>query len=176
MQRVLVVGPCGAGKSTLSHELARRLDLPLFHMDRLAWKPGWIDSTHDELRTALAPILAGERWLIDGNYGGTLPERLARADTVIVLDYPIPLCLARIVRRYRQYRGRSRPDMTEGCPEKIDLEFVRYVATWRLGPARRLEASLRDWGGTVVRLRSPHETEHWLAASCPAADRRRVGP
>ncbi|MGX7926199.1 AAA family ATPase [Tsuneonella sp. HG094] len=172
MQRVLVVGPCGAGKSTLSHELARRLDLPLFHMDRLAWKTGWIDSTHDELRAALAPILAGERWLIDGNYGGTLPERLARADTVIVLDYPIPLCLARIVRRYRQYQGRSRPDMTEGCPEKIDFEFVRYVATWRLGPARRLEASLRDWDGRIVRLRNPLETEQWLAASCPAADHR----
>lgn len=164
MQRVLIVGPCGAGKSTLSYAVADRLGLPLFHMDKLSWKPGWIDSTHDELRAALAPVLAQDRWVIEGNYGGTLPERLARADTVVVLDYAIPLCLWRIVKRWWKYRGGTRPDMTEGCPEKIDGEFLWYVATWRWGPARRLEDSLRSWRGHVVRLASPREADRWLAA------------
>lgn len=163
MQRVLIVGPCGAGKSTLSYALAEKLDLPLFHMDRLSWKPGWIDSTHEELRAALAPVLAQECWVIEGNYGGTLPERLARADSVVVLDYPIPLCLWRIVKRWWRFRGRTRPDMTEGCPEKIDAEFLLYVATWRWGPARRLESALQRWSGPVLRFTSPRETERWLA-------------
>ncbi len=164
MERVLILGPCGAGKSTLAFALARRLDLPLFHMDKLSWKPGWIDSSHDELRAALAPVVVADRWLIEGNYGGTLADRLPRADTVVVLDYPIPLCLTRIVRRYWHYRGRARPDMTEGCPERIDLKFLWYVATWRHGPARRLEDSLRGYSGMIVRLNSPRATERWLGS------------
>lgn len=161
---MLILGPCGAGKSTLASTLARRLDLPLFHMDKLSWKPGWIEGSHDELRRALAPIVAADRWLIEGNYGSTLTDRLPRADAVVVLDYPIPLCLARIVRRFWQYRGTARPDMTEGCPERIDLKFLWYVATWRSGPAQPLEDNLRGYSGMIVRLSSPRATERWLGA------------
>lgn len=78
-----MIGPCGAGKSTLAFELARRPDLPLHHMDRLNWKPGWVESNCDELRSAVSKVAAGERWLIDGNYGGTLEQRLPFADTVV---------------------------------------------------------------------------------------------
>ena len=92
MQRVLIIGPCGAGKSTLAAELGRILDLPVFHMDQLNWRPGWVESSKDEIRARLATITAEDRWLIDGNYGGTLDARLARADTVVYLDFPIRLC------------------------------------------------------------------------------------
>jgi adenylate kinase family enzyme len=85
MQRVLIIGPCGAGKSTLARELGAKLDLPVFHMDQLNWQPGWVESSKDEIRERLAAILAGDRWLIDGNYGGTLEPRLQRADAVLLI-------------------------------------------------------------------------------------------
>ena len=66
MERVLVIGPCGAGKSTAAVELGAVLGLPVHHLDRLHWRAGWVESSREELETALAPILAGERWLIDG--------------------------------------------------------------------------------------------------------------
>jgi adenylate kinase family enzyme len=168
VQRVLVIGPCGAGKSTLAIELAEKLNLPVFHMDQLNWQSGWVESSKDEIRERLAVIVAGDRWLIDGTYGGTLLERLERADTVIYLDYPIRLCIARLLRRIWTYRGQTRPDMTEGCPERFDLEFLIYLMRWNSGPRLRTEARLNGHENKVIRLRSPGELQRWMDSLSPA--------
>ena len=162
MQRVMVIGPCGAGKSTLARRLADTLQLPVTHLDRLHWQPGWVEGSKDELHQALKPVLAQERWLIDGNYGSTMAPRLARADTVIYLDYPIRLCLWRAARRVWTYRGRSRPDMTEGCPERFDREFFQYIATWNFHARPRTEGLLRQTDARILRFRNPRALDAWL--------------
>ncbi len=164
MQRVLIVGPCGAGKSTLAFELAARTGLPLFHMDKLAWEPGWVDRSNEELRAVLAQVLAGERWIIEGNYGSTLAQRLQHADAVIYLDFPVRLCLWRLLRRFVRYRGQTRPDMTEGCNERLDPGFLWYVTRWNAGPRKRLEVTLSRYQGAIVRFATPKELKNWLAA------------
>lgn len=136
----------------------------MIHIDQLNWQPGWVESTKPELQRKLANATSDERWVIDGNYGGTMAQRLERADTVVYLDFPIPLCLWRLVRRWWTYRKTARPDMTEGCPERIDFAFLWYVAWWRSGPGPRTEARLKAYRGTVVRLHGPRELERWLAA------------
>jgi adenylate kinase family enzyme len=163
MQRVLIIGPCGAGKSTLAFALGERLSLPVCHMDKLNWKPGWIEGGKDEIRRKLADIVAADRWLIDGNYGGTRGERLERADTVVYLDFPITLCVARLLRRIWTYRGRSRPDMTEDCPERFDFEFLIYLIRWNSGPRPRTEAKLKGHDDKVIRLKSPAALQRWMA-------------
>lgn len=162
MRRVLIIGPCGAGKSTLSAQLGQKLNLPVFHMDKLNWNPGWVESSKDEIRERLSGIVATERWLIDGNYGGTLTPRLERADTVVYLDFPIRLCVGRLLHRIWTYRGRTRPDMTEGCPERFDLEFLIYLMRWNSGPRVRTEQKLKGHEDKVIRLRSPHELQRWM--------------
>ena len=162
MRRVLVIGPCGAGKSTLAVELGQKLGLSVFHMDKLNWQPGWVESSKDEISVKLAEIVAADRWLIDGTYGGTLAPRLARADTVIYLDYPIRICLWRLMRRIWTYRGRTRPDMTEGCPERFDLEFLIYLMRWNSGPRIRTEARLKGHEDKIVRLQGPGELRRWM--------------
>ena len=164
MRKVLVIGPCGAGKSTLARELAERLALPLFHMDQINWKPGWIESTPEELNAKLDAVIAGDAWLIDGTYGGTLGKRLNRADTVVYLDFPIRLCVARLLRRIWTWRGKSRPDMTDGCPERFDFGFLIYLLRWNNGPRIRTEQSLKGHEAKVVRLTSPEELAQWLDA------------
>lgn len=169
MQRVMIIGPCGSGKSTLSFELARRLGLPLVHMDKLNWQPGWIDSPDGVLLARVEQKVARDRWLIEGNYGGTMGPRLDRADTVIYLDYPVPLCFWRMLRRVWHYRGTVRPDMTEGCPERFDLKFMWYLANWSRGPRQRTEAKLAGHEHKVVRLRSPQALAQWLDTLPPDA-------
>lgn len=162
MQRVLVIGSPGAGKSTLSHALAARTGLPLHHLDKLFWLPGWVERDREEGRAELAEVLAGERWIIDGNYGSTLPMRLSRADTVVWLDYPTWLCLGRAFKRWWQYRGRARPDMTEDCPENLNLEFLLYVLNFRRAWQHRNAAALQQFNGQVLRFANSHLAAEWL--------------
>lgn len=163
MQRVMIIGPCGAGKSTAGFALAERTGLPLFHMDKLGWNPGWIETETPVLREQVAAIAAQDRWIIEGNYGGTMELRLPRADTVVYLDYRVRLCLYRILRRIVQYRGKSRPDMAEGCPERLDFAFLWYVARWNSGPRPRTEAKLAGYEDKILRFTSPSRFDEWLA-------------
>src|SRR5690242_2688376 len=127
VRRILIIGSSGAGKSTLGRLLAGRLGLPLLSLDALHWRPGWTEPPEAEWRAIVAAAVAGEAWIVEGNYAGTLGLRLPRADTVIWLDYPRHVCLYRVLKRILLWRGRVRPDMAPGCPEKLDGAFLRYV-------------------------------------------------
>jgi adenylate kinase family enzyme len=164
MQRILVIGSPGSGKSTLATELARRTGLPLIHLDQQYWRSGWVEPPKDEWRAWVAELIAGERWVIDGNYGGTLEQRLARADTVIDLEFPAGLCLWRILRRVATGWRRVRPDMAEGCAEHFNLEFLIYTATFPLAARKRTDAKLARFKGKRIHLRSPAEVRRFLAS------------
>ena len=170
MRRILIIGCCGAGKTTLANELSQRLDLPVIHLDKLWWKPGWIESTPEEFDARLAAELDRECWIIDGNYKRTLAERLKRADTVLFLAYSRPRCLRQIFRRLREFRGRTRPDLTDGCPERIDWEFLRFVWSFNRSvlPEIRQILEQRPAGCTLREFRTPAETERFLATLPPA--------
>ena len=163
MERVLVIGSPGAGKSTLATAIGERTGLPVIHLDRHYWRPGWTEPDRDQWAAEVAALTAGERWVMDGNYGGTLALRLGRADTVVWLDFPVRLCLARIVRRALRYRGRVRPDMAEGCPEQMSWEFFSYTARFPWGGRRRIVEKLPAFGGTLIHLRHPRAVARFLA-------------
>jgi adenylate kinase family enzyme len=165
MQRVMIIGPCGSGKSTLARELAPRLGLPLVHMDQLGWQAGWIETEKAELHARLADAVAQDAWLIEGNYGSTLAPRLERADSVIYLDFPIHLCMWRLLWRVSSLRGQSRPDMPEGCPERFDLGFFWYVLNWNNGPRPRTERAIAPYSDKVIRLSSPRALADWRKAN-----------
>lgn len=127
MQRVLVIGISGAGKTTLSRTLAERTGLPLIHLDKEFWRPGWTPTPRVEWRPKVAELTARERWVMDGNYDSSLDLRLLRADTLIWFDYPRLPCLWRAMKRVAASYGRVRPDLAPGCPERVDFEFLRYI-------------------------------------------------
>ena len=92
MERVAIVGPGGAGKSTFARSLGELTGLPVLHLDRFFWKPGWVETPRDEWRQRQSELAAADRWIADGNYGGTFDERFARADTVIIVARPRLAC------------------------------------------------------------------------------------
>ena len=100
-------------------------------------------------------LVAGEQWIMDGNYGGTLERRVTACDTVILLDLPRALCLWRVVRRRLQYRGRARPDMTEGCPERLSWQFIGWIWSYRKERRpkilQRLDALRPDQRAVILR-------------------------
>ena len=162
MQRVLVIGSPGAGKSTFVRRLAASTGLPSIHLDAEYHLPGWVEPDETEWRARLKQLVAGERWIMDGNYGGSMDFRLAHADTAILLDYPSWLCLWRVVRRIATLRGTVRPDAAPGCPERLDWAFLAYVAAFRSAKTPALERRLAQFGGTVIRFRRPAEAQVFL--------------
>ncbi len=165
MRRVLIIGSGGAGKSTLAAQLGARLQLPVIHLDAHYWHPGWVATPGDEWRAQVAELVARDAWVMDGNYGGTMEQRLAACDTVVLLDLSRVVCLWRIVRRAIRYSGRSRPDMTPGCAETLSWAFVWWVWSY---PSRRRPDVLRQMAALpattrVVRLRSSCEVAAFVA-------------
>lgn len=137
MQRVLVIGISGAGKSTLSRALAAHTGLPLIHLDKEFWRPGWTPTPRAEWRPKVAALAAREQWVMDGNFGSSLDLRLPRADTLIWFDYPRLPCIWRALKRVAGSYGQVRPDLAPGCPERIDIEFLRYI--WAFNSKDRLQ-------------------------------------
>lgn len=131
MNRILIIGCSGGGKSTLARVLGERLDLPVTHLDVLWWKPGWVESSYEEFRPKVEAAVARDRWIIDGNFAKTFDIRMPRADMIVWVDQPRLTCIWRAFARTMRQFGRNRPDLAPGCPEKIDLEFYRYIWTFR---------------------------------------------
>ena len=131
MNKIAIIGSGGSGKSTLAKELGQILHLPVYHLDSLYWKPNWVPTPKTEWAQMMEALVAKETWIIDGNYGGTMDIRLNKADTIIYLDYPTYIPLYRVLKRRVQYHGKSRPDMGEGCEEKIDAQFIKWVLHYR---------------------------------------------
>ena len=114
VKRIAIIGSGGAGKSVFARELGQRTGLPVIHLDRLYWRPGWTEPPKDEWRQVHDGLIAGESWIIDGNYGGTMEPRLGAADTVVFLDLPRLVCLWSVVRRRFSEGRRGRADMADG--------------------------------------------------------------
>lgn len=172
MKRVLVIGPGGAGKTVFSKRLGEVLNLPVIHLDALYWRAGWQPTPSNEWHRIVKEVTSGPSWIMDGNYGGTLRDRLLRADSVIFLDLPRLTCVARVLWRRILFSGGSRPSMAEGCPERVTWEFIHWI--WAYGKRKRpgLLAQLKtvESEKAVVILRSTREVRKYLSGlgtNCP---------
>ena len=164
MKRVLVIGPGGSGKSTFARRLGQILGIEVKHLDKFYWRAGWTKLSNEEWLKTVDELTSGDSWIIDGNFGGTLAQRVARCDTIIFLDMPRLLCLWRVTRRRMLYRNRSRPDMSEGCNEKLDLEFIDWVWNYSKRSRPRVVKLLNENSETkkVVWLRSRADAEKFM--------------
>lgn len=135
MERIMIIGCGGSGKSTLARQLGEKTGLPVVHLDKLFWRPGWEHISREEFDRLHRDALMGERWIIDGNFDRTMAERIKRCDTVVYLDFSRFACLMGVAKRIITTYGKVRPDMGDGCPERFDMEFLRWV--WNFNRNKR---------------------------------------
>jgi adenylate kinase family enzyme len=146
----MIIGCGGSGKSTLAQQLGQKLGLPVIHLDKLFWTPGWVSIPKEEFDRVHADAVSKEKWIIDGNFDRTIPVRLKRCDTVIYLDFSRFACLMGVLKRVLTTHGKVRPDMGEGCPERIDLDFLKWVWNFNKNKRERNYRLLNETEGVRV--------------------------
>lgn len=169
-RRTAVVGTSGSGKTTLASRLAQRLGVLHVELDAIHWGPDWTPAPRDLFRERTAQALGGEAWTTDGNYSAVRDIVWSRADTVVWLDYPLPLIMVRVTgRTVRRFITRER--LWNENRERFRESFFSRdsIILWALCTYRRRrreypmlfrqpEYAHLD----VVRLRSPRAAREWL--------------
>ncbi|EAA0011382.1 ATP-binding cassette domain-containing protein [Listeria monocytogenes] len=127
-EKVLIIGPNGAGKSTFATELGKHYDFEVCHLDKLFWQENWNAVAKADFEDKVDNIMSSKKkYIIDGDYFFNLEKRLEHADLVIWIKIPLFLCVANIIKRRFKYMTNVRPDVTEGCDEKLNLSFLLYA-------------------------------------------------
>lgn len=127
--KIAIIGYSGSGKSTLARKLGQKYGEDVLHLDAVHWLPGWQMRTREQKNAIVGEFLdTHEGWIIDGTYSKQhFDRRMSEADQIIFMNFNRFACLWRVVKRYHTYKGRTREDMGEGCTEKIDAAFVKWV-------------------------------------------------
>lgn len=180
MRRVAVVGSAsGNGKTTLGRRLAEALDVPFHELDALNHGAGWVEATPSELQAAVAPIVAGDAWVVDGLYRGKLGTLvLDAADTVVWLDLPVRIWLPRLLRRTLR-RLVTREELWNGNRESVRSAFlgrealVPFALRSHVRRRRTYPADLAPY--PVVRLRTPRAVAAFLSEASRGARRGSTG-
>lgn len=161
-KRILVLGCCGSGKSTFARRLGEITKLPVVHLDKLYWKPGWTPSTREEYHSALNTALSQDAWIIDGEFSSTLQLRLERCELALYLDYPRAVCLWGVMTRVLKSIGKTRPDMGEGCPERFDWAFIKFTWHFKKTQGTKNKELVRLSGKPVVWFRTRRDAKKYL--------------
>ncbi|MGF7228456.1 MAG: AAA family ATPase [Candidatus Saccharibacteria bacterium] len=165
MQRISVIGCPGAGKTRFCRDLSAALELPLIHLDRLYHDTHFdYKDNKDAWRAAVQELVAGDTWIIDGNYKSTFDIRMPASDTIIFLDYPTYVSAWRAVKRRIKLHGKLRPDMPANWRESLGWNFFTFILMFNRVDARRIRAMLQNYNQTknVVILRSPRRGRAFL--------------
>jgi adenylate kinase family enzyme len=128
-RRVMIVGSPGSGKSTLAFKLSHLTQLPVFHLDKVQYTFGWAERPKAEVIALLQSIHTEERWIFEGWHPDTNPARMDRADMFVWLDIPTWTRLFRVMKRCFEYHGKTRPDMHDACPQRLNWNTLRFLAS-----------------------------------------------
>ena len=170
-KRIMVVGSGGAGKSTFVRELGIITGLPVIHLDRDYWQSNWVPTPTAEWRRNVGDFASRDQWIIDGNYGSTLTVRVERCDALVFFDFGRLTCLWGATTRAVVQRGKRRPDMGEGCFERFDWTFLRWIWGYSTTSRPKVLHTIQEARShvQVVILRTRRDVRKTLAAVCAAA-------
>ena len=164
MQKVIVIGCPGSGKTTFAQRLSQKVDLPLYYLDAIWHKP---DKTHiprEEFDARMREILATDAWIVDGNYSRTIESRIAACDTVFLFDLPTEVCLEGVISRI----GKERCEMP-WVETELDQEFKEQIENFPIKELPITYALLEKYkhGKTVVIFHDRVQADAFLEENIP---------
>lgn len=164
--KIAILGYSGSGKSTLAKLLSEEYNIDVLHFDTVHFLPDWeIRCREDKERITKEFLDTHTDWVIDGNYSKLFYERrMMEADMIILLLFNRFSCFLRAYHRYLKYKNKTRPDMAEGCNEKFDLEFARWIL-WegRTKSSReRYERVISQYGGKTVVIKNQRQLSSFI--------------
>ncbi len=166
MQRVMIIGQPGSGKSTFARALGERTKLPVIHIDKIHWQAGWVERTTQEKTRLCREVEARDRWIFEGGHSVTWGSRIARADVLIWIDRASALRFWRVLLRALYQRGDTRPDLPENCPERLRNLPAFFSFMWATRKTARAKMKLltisAPSGCRVVCLRSNRQAKLFL--------------
>ena len=162
-KRILVIGCCGAGKSTFSKKLHNILKLPLIHLDTHYHKPNWEEPKKEDWEKTVQNLVRGQEWIMDGNYAESFDIRIPRSDTIIYLDYSSLTCCWRVIKRVIIDYGKKRSDMAKGCKEEFNLSFLKFVLTFNFRNRANIYHTLNKADKNIIVLRNNKEVTLFLS-------------
>lgn len=159
MNRIIIIGWSGSGKSTFARKLGEKLKMEVIHLDKIYHKPGWKQTPSDEFTKIVKNLITKEKWIIDGHYGKTLDLRAERADTIIFFNFNKFVCL---YRAFKRIFNRNQPfDKVEGNFDKISWELVKRLYN---ASSKKILARLEPYKNTkkIFIVRNSKEAEELL--------------
>lgn len=166
MKRILIIGNAGSGKTTFALKLAQKTGMPLVHLDKIYWTGKWEHISKDEFDNILQKELDKPKWIIDGNFNRTLPQRLKYCDTIFYFDIPTITCLWGLTKRIIKSYGKTRSDMGGNCPEYFDkqkLTLYRNVILFKKQHSEKYNHMLNSTKGIeVIRFKNRRQAKLFL--------------
>ena len=157
MNRIVIIGCPGAGKSTFARKLAARTGLPLHYLDMIWHRADRTVIGREEFDRELDKLLIEDEWIIDGNYARTLPKRLDHCDTVFFFDIPLEVCIEGAKSRL----GKERVDMPL-VDDEIDPEFLQWIIDFPRDVVPEIERHLKNFDKTIIRFHSREEAYEFI--------------
>jgi len=157
MNKIIVIGCPGSGKSTFSRKLHDITGLPLYHLDLIYHNEDKTTLSEEEFDIELDKILIRDKWIIDGNYLRSLKRRCERASAIYYLDIPIEICLDSIKSRV----GFKREDMP-WIEEELDEEFYEYVKNFPDIQIPKMEEILKDYDDKLIKFTDRYIADQYL--------------
>ena len=164
----MVIGvSSGVGKSTFARKLGEALKINVYHLDTLYWQPNWEETTLEDFSKAQQEIVIQDQWIVEGNYSSTFEIRAEYADTIIYLELPLSVCFYRVVKRWLTNIGKTRIDMAEGCKEKLDWDFIKFIYTTYYPRKKKMQKRFQSFQASdsqkeIISLKNKQEIHSFI--------------
>ncbi len=160
MNKIIVIGCPGSGKSTFSRALSKTINIPVYYLDMMFWKEDKTSVDRSVLIERLQEVFKKDKWIIDGNYGSTMELRMQNCDTVVFLDYLIDVCIDGI----KQRQGKPREDMPWIATEEDDIEFIDFIKNYNLRSRPKVIELLKKYSDkNILIFKNRAQADEFLA-------------